>query len=112
MSDYNRIDDAALDRHITGNYGEDQFKKFDEVECCACGGLGKLPVITLDPVKKTDEIDCYRCNGTGWLKDSGDDPDRKYDEERDRPDALEVIEENPDNFMTWERWPDREVKER
>lgn len=26
MSDYMPIDKAALDRHITGNYGEDQFK--------------------------------------------------------------------------------------
>ena len=26
MSDYNKIDGQALDRYITGNYGEDQFK--------------------------------------------------------------------------------------
>jgi len=29
MSDFNRIDGAALDRYITGNYGEDQFRNCD-----------------------------------------------------------------------------------
>lgn len=39
MSDYNRLDAAALDRYITGNYGEDQFRNepSDEDEECTCG---------------------------------------------------------------------------
>jgi hypothetical protein len=42
MSDYGRINGAELDRHITGNYGEDQFKngpgdcqdECDEIDEC------------------------------------------------------------------------------
>lgn len=29
MSDYNRLNSQELDRHITGNYGEDQFKDYE-----------------------------------------------------------------------------------
>ena len=51
MSDYNQIDGRELDRHITGNYGEDQFEgmifcencdeEFDEYAgCCPeCGAV-------------------------------------------------------------------------
>ena len=84
MSDYNEIDTAALDRHITGNYGEDQFRGL--IECPNCEGNG-----TVDETNEDYEgIDkCPRCGGDGhlekeYLTDSGDDPDRKYDEARDR----------------------------
>lgn len=49
MRNYHQINDAELDRHITGNYGEDQFKGL--VECPLCGGL-------YDP--EMDET-CYEC---------------------------------------------------
>jgi DnaJ-class molecular chaperone len=57
MSDYHRLDREALDRHITGNYGEDQFPG---IECGECGGAGRLD-------DKPDSLDCPRCHGEGWL---------------------------------------------
>jgi hypothetical protein len=35
MSDYNRINPAELDRHITGHYGEDQFPPLPELATVA-----------------------------------------------------------------------------
>ena len=102
MSDYNQIDGAALDRHITGNYGEDQFKGL--IECSKCEGSGEVIVdACMCPVPLRSDCcgrPCSPCGGTGYIEedemDSGDDPDRKYDEERDRkmlgidrPDELE-----------------------
>ena len=77
MSDFIGIDGPALDRHITGNYGEDQFQ--GSIECSECEGSGQV----------SDTEGCPRCSGEGrideeHLMDPGDDPDRKYDEERDR----------------------------
>ena len=91
MSNYGQLDGAALDRHITGNYGEDQFK--GSIECPKCEGQGEVVIdACLCPVAmRGDEcyISCQRCERSGWideelLMDPGDDPDRKYDEERDR----------------------------
>ena len=79
MSDHNEIDGVALDRYITGNYGEDQSK--GTIDCPDCDGTG----CRSDQCRDND--DCPRCEGSGWFEeefDPGDDPDRKYDEERDR----------------------------
>ena len=79
MSDYNQIDGAALDRHITGNYGEDQFSGL--LECSKCGGQGFIVGVL------PSEPPCPTCKGEGYIEkieDPGDDPDQKYDEERDR----------------------------
>ena len=40
MSDYNQINAAELDRHITGNYGEDQFKGLHS--CPECDETGEV----------------------------------------------------------------------
>lgn len=55
-----------LDRHITGNYGEDQFQ--GQRECPTCEGTCTLPVIDLDPVRTIDEVACPRCNGEGYIE--------------------------------------------
>ncbi len=90
MSDYNQIDGAALDRYITGNYGEDQFKGFHP--CPECDEAGEVVAgECLCAAVERDEDECYEkcsnCDGEGFVEDMmdpGDDPDRKYDEERDR----------------------------
>ena len=69
-----------LDRHITGDCGEDQVQEL--TECPVCESMGELDVYAELRL-------CKRCDGEGYLKkegtvDPGDDPDRKYDEERDR----------------------------
>lgn len=58
MSDYNRIDGAALDRWITGNYGEDQVR--DSGEPCDCGDADGLHYHCDDcpsthPIREEDE---------------------------------------------------------
>ena len=58
-----------LDRHITGNYGEDQFRGL--VECSACCAL-------VDP---DNEAGCSECGQT-W-ETHGPDPDQEYDRRRD-----------------------------
>ncbi|KKL79282.1 hypothetical protein LCGC14_2016420 [marine sediment metagenome] len=84
MSDYNRIDGAALDRYITGNYGEDfeclDYEKGSDIPCPKCGGE------TMEQGYHGDRwIYCDECDFTKTIEDDpGDDPDRKYDEERDR----------------------------
>ncbi|KKL66582.1 hypothetical protein LCGC14_2143540 [marine sediment metagenome] len=103
MSDYNRIDGVAFDRHITGNYGEDSFKGLRP--CPKCEEIGEVVIDScLCPAPMRGD-GCYHpcpdCKGGGFIEESdmldpGDDPDRKYDEERDRkmfdidtPDELE-----------------------
>lgn len=69
MSDYNQLDGAALDRYITGNYGEDQFK--GTIECLRCEGSGKTPVVDFygPGAKKIGERDCRQCEGTGRVEE-------------------------------------------
>ena len=89
MSDYNQLNGAELDRYITGNYGEDQFKGL--IDCPSCEGSGeavKDECLCHTAVRGDDcYYPCSRCDGEGYIEgfeDPGDDPDRKYDEERDR----------------------------
>lgn len=49
MSKFGRKFDEALDRHITGNYGENQFKH--TYECIKCGAL-------IDSPKEIDKHVC------------------------------------------------------
>jgi hypothetical protein len=63
------LNKADLDRHITGNYGEDQFRRYGP-ECRECEGEG-----------------CAECEGRGYYDEDEDpDPDRKHDEARDEGD--------------------------
>ncbi len=50
MSSFGRSFDNALDRHITGNYGEDQFKGFC-LECSCQLHTGDLKRIDLEGSK-------------------------------------------------------------
>lgn len=70
MSDYNQIDGAALDRYITGNYGEDQFRGL--LPCSDCEESGEVVVDDcLCPVVVRSDC-CYRpcslCNGEGYIE--------------------------------------------
>ena len=88
MSDYNQLDGAELDRYITGNYGEDQFKGL--IDCPSCEGSGEAVKDECLCHTAVRDDDCYhpcsRCGGGGWIEkfEPDDDPDRRYDEERDR----------------------------
>ncbi len=73
MSDYYHINGPELDRYITGNYGEDQYKGL--IECCTCGEMVNPDCL--------DDDRCPECGEPLWQMQEPD-PDRKYDEERER----------------------------
>lgn len=56
MSQFGRKFDEALDRHITGNYGEDQFKN-EEEKCDFCGSI-----LSEEMFSVFKEIDDGPCN--------------------------------------------------
>ena len=74
---------AALDRHITGNYGEDQFK--DDGCCPDCGAS----VLDAERVWSSDLYSCP-CGRTYTDEearyDPRDDEPQDFDERRDRED--------------------------
>lgn len=63
----NQRERAALDRHITGNYGEDQFRE-DPVLCekCGEGALGTCP--RCQRPSEDGERYCSRCD---WCEACG-----------------------------------------
>ncbi len=79
-----KLDGAALDRFITGNYGEDQFDRDFEHLCetlcndCECADVCKYA--------DEDPMRCKRFKNTyDDLKEyKGHDPDREYDESKMR----------------------------
>lgn len=52
---WNDLDGPALDRYITGNYGNDQF---DEVVYCQCCDAGPFKLWQVDEWEK-----CLECGG-------------------------------------------------
>lgn len=67
---------AALDRYITGNYGEDQFRGvWDEgyppFRCRHCGRWLKMEpdrVRAWEEAYPCDDVDCLHCTDTGETK--------------------------------------------
>ena len=56
------IDRAALDRHITGNYGEDQFKGMDECPLTGDTNCEHLDEFEIDDIQGTKPC-CMFYNG-------------------------------------------------